>query len=157
MNQGQRLLWARTTTSATTMTTTKYSSLRKTCPWVTNKWVTSRRHKNLWGKMIPPYSPWASNECGKRKESIFAGIPYGPQILIPAAPLFIQLPACALAKQWRTTKSLGTLHPWSRPGRSFWLLALDWHSTGHCAHLGSKSLEGRSSSLSLLSAYPTLQ
>ena len=34
------------------------------------------------------------------------------------------------------------------------LLASDRHSIGHCAHLGSESSDGRSSSLSLLSVYP---
>ena len=33
------------------------------------------------------------------------------QVLIPAAPLPIQLPACGLGKQSRTAQSLGTLHP----------------------------------------------
>ena len=37
------------------------------------------------------------------------------------------------------------------------LLALDQHSIGRCAHLGSESSDGRSSSLSLLSVYPPFQ
>ena len=37
------------------------------------------------------------------------------------------------------------------------LLALDRHSIGHCAHFGSESLDGRASSLSLLSVYPPFQ
>ena len=36
-------------------------------------------------------------------------------------------------------------------------LASDWRSIGHCAHLGSESSDGRSSSLSLLSVYPPFQ
>ena len=37
------------------------------------------------------------------------------------------------------------------------LLASDRHSIGSCAHLGSETLDGRSSSLSLLSVYPPFQ
>ena len=43
---------------------------------------------------------------------------------------------------------------WETPKR---LLASDQHSIGRCAHLGSESLGGRSSSLSLLSVYPPFQ
>ena len=42
-------------------------------------------------------------------------------VLIPAAPLPFQLPACGLGKQSRTAQSLGTLHPRGRPGRGSWL------------------------------------
>ena len=59
--------------------------------------------------------------------------PIWAPVLIPAARLPIQLPACGLGKQWRMAQSLGTLHPCGRPGRGSWLqigvasdVALTW-------------------------------
>ena len=42
-------------------------------------------------------------------------------VLIPVAPLPIQLPACGPGKQLRTAQSFGTLYPRGRPGRGSWL------------------------------------
>ena len=42
-------------------------------------------------------------------------------VLLPAAPLPIQLPACGPRKQSRTVQGSGTLHPHGRPGRGSWL------------------------------------
>ena len=42
-------------------------------------------------------------------------------VLIPAAPLPFQLPACGPGKQSRTAQSFGTLHPHRRPRRGSWL------------------------------------
>ena len=49
----------------------------------------------------------------------------------------------------------GTLHPHGRPGRGSWLRI--GIVSARCAHLGSESSDGRSSSLSLLSVYPPFQ
>ena len=70
---------------------------------------------------------------------------------IPAAPLPFQLPACALGKQWRMTPPAPVRETQKK------LLASDWLSSSRCTHLGSESLDGRSSSLSLLSVYLTFQ
>ena len=51
--------------------------------------------------------------------------PIWAPVLIPAAPLPFQLPACGPGKQQRTAQSLGTLHLCGRPERSSWLLAAD--------------------------------
>ena len=53
-------------------------------------------------------------------------------VLIPAAPFPIQLPACELGGQSRTTKVLG---PCAHVGDLEELLASDWYSYGHCSHL----------------------
>ena len=42
-------------------------------------------------------------------------------VLIPAAPLPLQLPACGPGKQSGMAQSFGTLHPRGRPGRGSWL------------------------------------
>ena len=42
-------------------------------------------------------------------------------------------------------------------GKSSWLMASDWLSSKHCGHLGNESLDGRSSSLSLLFVYLPFQ
>ena len=47
--------------------------------------------------------------------------PIWAPVLIPAAPLPIQLLACGPGKQSRTTQSFGTLHPRGRPGGGSWL------------------------------------
>ena len=59
--------------------------------------------------------------------------PIWAPVLIPAAPLPFQLPACGLGKQSRTAQGFGTLHPCGRPGRGSWLqigivsaVALTW-------------------------------
>ena len=85
------------------------------------------------------------------------GIPYGRRFYpsIPAAPLPFQLPACGLGKQWRTAQGFGNLRPCGRPGRGSWLRI--GIVSVRCAHLGSESSDGRSSSLSLLSVYPPFQ
>ena len=57
-------------------------------------------------------------------------------------------------KASRTAQSLETMHLCVRTERSFWLQL----SSGYCGHLGSESVEGRSSCLSLLlSIYVTFQ
>ena len=65
--------------------------------------------------------------------ALHAPDPIWAPVLIPAAPLPFQLPACGPGKQWRTAQSLGTLHPRGRPGSVSWLwvgiawaLALPW-------------------------------
>ena len=73
-------------------------------------------------------------------------------VLMAAVPLPFQLPACGLGKQQRTAQSFGNLHP---PGRGSWLQI--GIVSAHCAHLGSESSDGRSSSLSLLSVCPPFQ
>ena len=87
--------------------------------------------------------------------ALHARDPIWALVLIPAAPLPFQLPACGLGKQSRTAQSLGTLHPRGRPGRGSWLRT--GIVSARCAHLGSESPDGRSSSLSLLSVYPPFQ
>ena len=85
--------------------------------------------------------------------ALHARDPIWALVLIPAAPLPIQLHACGLGEQLRTAQSFGTLQrpsPCRRHGRSSWILASDWHSIGLWAHLWSKSSDGRSSSLCLL-------
>ena len=59
--------------------------------------------------------------------------PIWAPVLILAAPLPIQLPACGLGKQSRTAQSFGNLHPRGRPRRGSWLgigiesaVALTW-------------------------------
>ena len=59
--------------------------------------------------------------------------PIWASVLIPAAPLPFQLPACGPRKESRTAQSFGTLHPHGRPGRASWLwigialaIALTW-------------------------------
>ena len=42
-------------------------------------------------------------------------------LLIPEAPLPIQLPACGLGKQSRTAQIFGSLHLHGEPGRGSWL------------------------------------
>ena len=74
---------------------------------------------------------------------------------IPAAPLPFQFPACGPGKQSRTAQGFGTLHLRGRPGRGSWLRI--GIVSARCAHLGSESSDGRSSSLSLLSVYPPFQ
>ena len=87
--------------------------------------------------------PWARRDGAVVKVlALHARDPIWTPVLIPAALLPIQLPACGPGKQWETRKSL---------------LASDRHSIGCCAHLGSESSEGRSSSLSLLSVYLLFQ
>ena len=87
--------------------------------------------------------------------ALHAQDPIWAPVLILAALLPIQLPACGLGKQSRMAQSFGTLHPRGRPGRVSWLrvsiasaVALTW---------GVKSSDRRSSSLSLLSVYPHFQ
>ena len=53
--------------------------------------------------------------------ALHARDPIWAPVLIPAAPLPFQLPACGLGKQWKTAQSFGTLHPRGRPGRGSWL------------------------------------
>ena len=81
--------------------------------------------------------------------------PIWAPVLIPAAPLPFQLPACGLGRQSRTAQGFGTLHPRGRPARGSWLRI--GIVSARCAHLGSESSDGRSSSLSLLSVYPPFQ
>ena len=55
-----------------------------------------------------------------------------------------------------------SLKPWDsapewKTQKNSWLLASYWSTSGHCGHLGSKISDGRSTSLSLLSVYLTLQ
>ena len=78
-------------------------------------------------------------------------------VQIPAALLPIQLPAGGLGKQSRTAQSLGTLYLRGRPRGGSWLLASSQRSTGCGGQLESESLDGRSSSLSLLSVYLPFQ
>ena len=47
--------------------------------------------------------------------------PIWASVLIPAAPLPFQLPACGPGRQSRTAQGFGTLHPRGRPGRGSWL------------------------------------
>nr|XP_051706130.1 uncharacterized protein LOC127492053 isoform X3 [Oryctolagus cuniculus] len=54
-----------------------------------------------------------------------------------------------LGRQKKMAQVLGSLHPCGRPGRSSWLLASDWHSSGHCGYLGSEPSDGRPLFLSL--------
>ena len=49
--------------------------------------------------------------------ALHARDPIWAPVLIPAAPLPIQLTACGPGKQWRTAQSFGTLHPRERPER----------------------------------------
>ena len=65
--------------------------------------------------------------------ALHARDPIWAPVLISAAPLPIQLPACGPGKQSRTAQSFGTLHPRGRPGRGSWLrigiasaVALTW-------------------------------
>ena len=53
--------------------------------------------------------------------ALHARDPIWAPVLIPAAPLPFQLPACGLGKQLRTAQGFGTLHPRGRPGRGSWL------------------------------------
>ena len=71
-------------------------------------------------------------------------------VLIPAAPLLIQLLDCGMGKQWRMAHTHGTLHLCVRSGRSSGLLALNLLTSGHYGHLGHETADGRSSSLSPL-------
>ena len=65
--------------------------------------------------------------------TLHARDPIWVPVLILAAPLPIQLPACGPGKQSRTAQSFGTLHPRGRLGRGSWLrtgivsaVALTW-------------------------------
>ena len=49
--------------------------------------------------------------------ALHAQDPIWAPVLIPEAPLPIQLPACGLGKRLRTAQGFGTLHPCGRPGR----------------------------------------
>ena len=71
-------------------------------------------------------------------------------VLIPAAPLPIQLPACGMGKQSRMAQSFGTLHPHGRPRKKLLAPGFGLAQSRCCGHLGSKPLDIRSSSLSLL-------
>ena len=53
--------------------------------------------------------------------ALHARDPIWAPVLIPAAPLPFQLPACGPGKQSRTAQSLGTLHLRGRPRRGSWL------------------------------------
>ena len=53
--------------------------------------------------------------------ALHARDPIWEPVLIPAALLPIQLPACGPGKQLRTAQGFGTLHPCGRPGRGSWL------------------------------------
>ena len=86
--------------------------------------------------------------------ALHARDPIWAPVLIPAAPLPMQLPACGLGKQSRTAHLWEPAPAWETRKR---LLASDRHSIDRCAHLGSKSSDGRSSSLSLLSVYTPFQ
>ena len=61
-------------------------------------------------------------------------------------------PAYGLWMQSRMAQSLMTLHPCERPDRNSWILASEWCSSNRCCHLGSESLDRRSSSLCLSSS-----
>ena len=67
--------------------------------------------------------------------------PIWAPVLIPAALLPIQLPACSLGKQLRTAQSLGAL---DLRGSSS---GLDWLSSNCCGQLGDESSDTRPSSL----------
>ena len=65
--------------------------------------------------------------------ALHARDPIWAPVLIPAAPLPFQLPACGPGKQQRMAQGFGTLHPRGRPRRSSWLrismastVALTW-------------------------------
>ena len=65
--------------------------------------------------------------------ALHARDPIWAPVLIPAALLPFQLPACGLGKQSRTAQSFSTLHLRGRPGRVSWLwisialaVALTW-------------------------------
>ena len=65
--------------------------------------------------------------------ALHAWNPIWALVLIPAAPLPFQLPACGPEKQSRTAQSFGTLQLCGRPGRGSWLrisiasaVALTW-------------------------------
>ena len=65
--------------------------------------------------------------------ALHARDPIWMPVLIRAAPLPFQLPACGPGKQQRTAQSFGTLHPCGRPRRGSWLrisivlaIALTW-------------------------------
>ena len=76
----------------------------------------------------------------------------------PGSSTFQPAPCLWPGKATEDSTRFGTLHPRGIPGRSSWILALDQHSTGRCAHLGSELSDRRSSSLSLLlSVYLTFQ
>lgn len=66
------------------------------------------------------------------------------KVCVLVAPFPTQLNVCGLKKQQRNTYSLVSLPLHRRRGRSFWLLVLDRPSSGHCGHLGSESMDGRS-------------
>ena len=53
--------------------------------------------------------------------ALHARDPIWAPVLIPAAPLPFQLPACGPGKQSRTAQSFGNRHPRGRPGRGSWL------------------------------------
>ena len=90
--------------------------------------------------------------------TLHARDPIWAPVLVPVAPLPIQLPACGLGKQSRMAQSLGTLQPSGRPGRApgswLWIgsapVIADTCGVNH-------SSDGRSSSLSLLSVYLPFQ
>ena len=106
------------------------------------------------GVLLEFCCPWARRGGAVVKVlALHAQDPIWAPVLIPAAPLPIQLPACGPGKQSRTVQGFGTLHPRGRPGRGSWLRI----ASARCAHLGSESSDGRSSSLSLLSVYPPFQ
>ena len=65
--------------------------------------------------------------------ALHAQDPKWAPVLIPAAPLPFQLPACGPGKQSRAAQGFGTLHQHGRPGRGSWLqigiasaVALTW-------------------------------
>ena len=63
--------------------------------------------------------------------ALHARDPIWVPVLIPAAPLPIQLPACGLGKQWRTAQSLGTLHLRGKAmedGLRLWAHAPTWET-----------------------------
>ena len=82
------------------------------------------------------------------------GIPYGHQFY-PSSPASLPAPCLWPGKAVKDDPKLWDPAPaWEIRKR---LLASDWHSIGRCAHLGSESLDGGSSSLSLLSVYLPFQ
>ena len=53
--------------------------------------------------------------------ALHARDPIWAPVLVPAAPLPFQLPACGLGGQLRTAQGFGNLHPRGGPGGGSWL------------------------------------
>ena len=129
----------------------KRSSLNQAC-FMFSLTIAVYRRVEEWRRARHKEGPSAVAQC-LRSSPCMPRIPYGRRFY-PGSPASLPAPCLWPGKAVENTPKLWDPAPaWETQKR---LLASDRHSIGRCAHLGSESSDGRSSSLSLLSVYLTL-